>query len=366
MITRSCELLTRLLLAPADSRIYACVRIGFAFAALVNLILLWPDRACLLTEAGMIDQELTRQTYLWPYLTVFDWCRDDTSVSIVLLVAAAAMILLLVGKYQRVAALLVYVWHVSYSARAVTALTGWDSVLRSISFLVLLAPLPAVWALDKSRERTPVVKIYGLTLMRFQLLVIYWQTVLDRHDSEFWLSGEFMGYYVLSAERTLACDLAGGLRHDVTGCDLSYPHSRSGATAAADESALAPGRDAYGSAVPFRHLCDISQPADVFLGHDGVVPRLSAFRRHRLAVATGQVLAANSEASSLTRHTSPLPMPHRERQPGRSGEFHHRRRDQQPSWDSRVYAAGRVSRAVGCLFGGGADTALFIPASLHS
>ena len=198
MITRSCELLTRLLLAPADSRIYACVRIGFAFAALVNLILLWPDRACLLTEAGMIDQELTRQTYLWPYLTVFDWCRDDTSVSIVLLVAAAAMILLLVGKYQRVAALLVYVWHVSYSARAVTALTGWDSVLRSISFLVLLAPLPAVWALDKSRERTPVVKIYGLTLMRFQLLVIYWQTVLDRHDSEFWLSGEFMGYYVLS------------------------------------------------------------------------------------------------------------------------------------------------------------------------
>ncbi len=192
------KLLERLLLAPADGRIYACVRIAFAVAALMNLILLWPERHCLLTDAGMIDQEVTRQTYLWPYLTVFDWCRDDTSVAIVMLAAGAAMILLLAGKMQRLAALLIYVWHVSYTTRGLTGMGGWDEVLRCVSFLVLISPLPAVWSLERASEQAPAARSYGLTLMRFQLLVIYWQTVLERLDSKFWLSGEFMGYYLLS------------------------------------------------------------------------------------------------------------------------------------------------------------------------
>jgi hypothetical protein len=115
-----------------------------------------------------------------------------------MVVAGVALVFLLLGKMQRVAALVVYVWHISYAARAVNALCGWDLVLRCISFLVLLSPLPAVWSLDKPRENDSVARSYGLTLMRVQLLVIYWQTVLDRLDSPFWLSGEFMGYYLLS------------------------------------------------------------------------------------------------------------------------------------------------------------------------
>ena len=196
--TKVRNFLEGLLLAPTDGRIYACVRIAFASAALANLLLLWPERGCFLTDGGMIDQEATRQAYIWPYLTVFDWCRDDTSVAIFMLLSAAAMIMLLVGKMQRLAALLTYVWHVSYTARAATALCGWDELLRSVSFLLLLAPLPAIWSLDKPGVEAAAPKSYGLTLMRFQLLVIYWQTVLERLDDKFWLSGEFMGYYLLS------------------------------------------------------------------------------------------------------------------------------------------------------------------------
>lgn len=193
------DLLTGLFLARADGRIYACVRMAFALVALINLLMLWPHRGSFLADAGMIDQEITRQTYRWPYLTVFDWCRDLTSVSVVMIGTATAMLMLLAGWLPRLAALVVYVWHVSYAARGVTALCGWDTVLRCVSFLVLVSPLPSVWMLTKQRNKTPEEPpCYGLTLLRFQLLVIYWQTVLDRLDSQFWLSGEFMGYYLLS------------------------------------------------------------------------------------------------------------------------------------------------------------------------
>lgn len=47
-------------------------------------------------------------------------------------------------------------------------------------------------------NKTEIVPKYGLTLIRIQVLTIYWQTVLDRMDTSFWWNGEFMGYFFLS------------------------------------------------------------------------------------------------------------------------------------------------------------------------
>jgi hypothetical protein len=192
-----------LFLDPADARVYACVRIAFALVSLLNLMQIWPDRAIFFTDAGMIDQEVVRKFTTGAYVSVFDLCRDLSAVSTYLLFSGLGMLLLLFGVWSRLAAVIVYVWYVSYSMRAPLILVGWDEVLRSTAFLVLISPMPACWCWQsrKARRRKvpePQAPCYGLTLMRVQLAVIYLQAVLARLGNEFWMGGEFMSFFLLS------------------------------------------------------------------------------------------------------------------------------------------------------------------------
>lgn len=194
---------TRLFLAPADARVYTAVRIAFAFVSLLNLLQLWPNQDIYFTDVGMVDQEVVRKFTVGTYLSVFELCHSVTSVSTFMLFSGCGMLLLLLGVWPRLAAGLVYVWYVSYAMRAPLILTGWDEVLRNTSFLVLVSPMPACWSLRsrKARKRAaPELQVpcYGLTLMRVQLVVIYLHAVLARLDNEFWMSGEFMSFFLLS------------------------------------------------------------------------------------------------------------------------------------------------------------------------
>lgn len=192
-----------LFLNPADSRLYACVRIAFAFVSLLNLMHIWPDRAIFFTDAGMIDVEVIRKYTVGAYVSMFDLCPSLEAVSLYMLFSGLAMLLLLLGVWPRLAAAVVYVWYVSYGMRATLILVGWDEVLRCTAFLVLLSPMPTVWCLRsrKARKKAPPelhVPCYGLTLMRAQLVVIYLQAVLARYSDPYWTNGEFLSFFLLS------------------------------------------------------------------------------------------------------------------------------------------------------------------------
>ena len=194
---------TGLFLDPADARVYASVRIAFAFVSLLNLLQIWPDREIFFTDVGMVDQEVVRKYTVGAYLSVFDLCYSITSVSAYMLFSGAGMVLLLLGVWPRLAAGVVYVWYVSYAMRAPLVLVGWDEVLRCTAFLVLISPLPACWSLRSRKARqgsAPVQQVprYGLTLMQVQLAVIYLHAVLARLDNEYWMGGDFMSFFLLS------------------------------------------------------------------------------------------------------------------------------------------------------------------------
>lgn len=194
---------TGLFLDLVDARLYDCVRIAFAAMSLLNLAQFWPDRASFFTDAGMIDQASVRTQAMGDYFTVFEILHDLTAVSAYMLFNGGAMILLLIGVLPRMSALIVFVWYVSYITRVPLVVVGWDTVLQSLSFLVLVSPMPMRWSLRAIMSRRKAVSVqlvpcYGLTLMRMQVLVIYWQAVLARLESSFWIKGEFMSYFLLS------------------------------------------------------------------------------------------------------------------------------------------------------------------------
>ena len=196
----------RLFLRCEDERIYAVMRMGFAGAALMNLIFLWPHRHVFFSDAGMFDAN-TMHAHTEPvYFSVFAFAGSGAAVTCCMVVTALALVMLFAGIATRIAAFCVLLWHLSYIARATPATTGWDMVLRSYSFLILVSPIGKCWtlpALLRGRGKIPpaMVPRYGLVLMRLQLVVIYWQAVLARlalPDPNYWINGEFMSYFMLS------------------------------------------------------------------------------------------------------------------------------------------------------------------------
>jgi hypothetical protein len=189
-----------------DERIYAVMRIGFAAVALLNLIFLWPDRDVFFSDAGMFDAEVARAQAESVYFSIFAFARSGAAVTFCMVVTEVALVMLLLGIATRVAAFWVLVWHLSYIARALPATTGWDMVLRSFAVLVLVSPVGKCWTLPAllrggAKILPALVSGHGLVLMRLQVLVIYWQTVLRRFampDPNYWGNGEFMSYFLLS------------------------------------------------------------------------------------------------------------------------------------------------------------------------
>ena len=188
-----------------DERIYALMRIAFAIVALINLIMLWPDRQQFLTDSGMVDQEVAMRLANPVYVSVFQFARSEAAVSGLMIFTGVALVALMAGVGARLAALWAVVWHISFVARAPLPLGGWDTILRNFSFLILISPLGECWTLPallrgSAKRAVPGVSAHGLVLMRLQVLVIYWHAELARllsHDP-YWKNGEFLSYFMLS------------------------------------------------------------------------------------------------------------------------------------------------------------------------
>ena len=181
-----------------DERAYAAFRIAFALVAFANLVHLFPYRQAFFSGGGMIDVSVVHESGWHTWLSVFSFFDSAWSVTVCFLIAGAAMICLGLGIGARAAAVVVFIWHLSFTYRALPGTSGWDFALRSYSFLVMVSPLGLCWRYRGRTSAAVLVPNYGITLMRLQVLVIYWQTVWLKLGDKYWQDGEFLTYFLMS------------------------------------------------------------------------------------------------------------------------------------------------------------------------
>ena len=203
MVRAGWRWIDRGLWAPADPRVYALVRIGFSIAALANWAELFARRHEYFGSTSLIDMGLLlQQTAGVPYWSVFYFASSDIAVTALFAIAGIAIVALGLGYQRRLAAVLVYVWHVSYAHAGFPILHGWDSVLRVYAFLLVVSPLPATWSLDSrlrdARLPSTAPPMYGLRLMQWQLAVIYLGTVWLKVDDVGWRHGDVVALFQMS------------------------------------------------------------------------------------------------------------------------------------------------------------------------
>jgi hypothetical protein len=178
----------------ADPRAYAAVRIGYAIAGFAVLIDYWPLRAAMLSSAGMFGG--AEGSSVLP-LNVFAWVRSETSVSIAMVVFALAYVSLGLGVLPRLSAAVAYIWVTSYSSTAAVALSGFDTILRVVGFVLVISPTVRTWSLRPSAD-APAPPAYGLRLIQWQVLLIYVCTVWLKAPDPYWRNGQAVPYFLMS------------------------------------------------------------------------------------------------------------------------------------------------------------------------
>lgn len=171
---------------PADCRHYTALRIGYALASLAQLITLWPLRHAFFSEDGMISAADFGVASLVPSL--FSFASSPLAVTAAFAVMAIAMVTLAWGVVPRAGLALVFYWHYSLASDLSPAISGYDMVLKLLGFLLLISP-------TKKEGTAPA---YGLYLIRWQLLCIYWNTVWLKLPDPSWRNGQFTAYFMMS------------------------------------------------------------------------------------------------------------------------------------------------------------------------
>lgn len=175
-----------------DPRALAALRIAIALLLLIDLGLRALDFSNFYTDAGLLPFRVSLSTHVFPLHAISGaaWYQG-----LLFAVAAAFALLLLVGRFTRVAT--IASWAMLVSLQTQSAIGGYfaDEMLRMVLFWCMFVPLARVWSLDARRNppshnlsRLPVLSV-GTAGLLLQIASIYFFTGLLKTGPDWWETG---------------------------------------------------------------------------------------------------------------------------------------------------------------------------------
>jgi len=196
---------TGMLRPPADTRVLAGLRIGYASLLLIHWWVFLPEVEMLWSDHGVLPLSQLGAVASGFVPTLFHALPRSTSVVYFAYgLLGFHAVLLLAGYRTRFQAVAVLVWLVSFQNRNPLILNGQDAVLRLIGFWLLLLPIGEAWSLDAIAARgkprgTVRVDAWPLRLLQVQVALVMLAAGIWKLRGDDWIDGTAL-YYVTRLE----------------------------------------------------------------------------------------------------------------------------------------------------------------------
>jgi len=195
-------LLTRLLFSEISTTGFALMRMGWAITVLWYGIAQSQDITRYFSESGILPHKLevlvTRQE--WRF-TILDYVTDPRAVFLLYLIEMLAALCMLLGVYPKLMTVIAVLLQFSFHERNPLSLGGGDTVLRTVGFLLILAPTGRAFSLERLEEQwkswcktkrllpSLTMPSWPQTLILWQLIVIYVTSGWDKLLGDMWIQG---------------------------------------------------------------------------------------------------------------------------------------------------------------------------------
>ncbi len=190
----------RFLMSPTDLRILDVVRRCYAVLLLINVGLLWPDRALLFGPGSWLPPDSARAIIdpdTFDLYTIFP--DSPLTITVALAVLATAAIAMLIGWVPRIAAMITFFLLICVQHANIMLFDGEDIVFRLFAFFLIFAPSRRELAAESSRDDSntaPGYPAWPVRLFQLQFCLIYLCTAIQKSDGAEWLDGTAV-YYAL-------------------------------------------------------------------------------------------------------------------------------------------------------------------------
>ncbi len=181
---------------------FGLMRMAWAATALTFLLFQWSDVSFFFSSTGIISPELYFSSFRGDYrFTLLDTYTDPVAVFGLYLLLLGSLISAIIGYRTRfstiVAALLLFSFH----ERNLLPLSGGDTMLRNLGFILMIAPEIRAFSLDRARKQWKswnetkellpplTMSIWPWRLLLWQFVVIYIASGIDKSIGSMWWDG---------------------------------------------------------------------------------------------------------------------------------------------------------------------------------
>lgn len=190
-----------------SARPLGVLRIGFGLLALVNLAFCAVELDHWYTDAGLLrgdEAKLVAGAFIHSPL---QYLQSPLAARVAFGFTALAALGLTVGWRTKLMSILFYGGMLSIHGRNTVSSSGADVLLLITAFNLMLSPCGAALSIDARRERRrrgteaePVVLLWPLRLLQFQISLVYALAALLKFGGNLWLNGTAIHYVLHNTE----------------------------------------------------------------------------------------------------------------------------------------------------------------------
>ncbi|MSR35827.1 MAG: hypothetical protein EXR95_04160 [Gemmatimonadetes bacterium] len=185
---------------PIRARGFGLMRMVWACVAAAFLLMQWKDVAYYYSDGGIITARTSALIMRGAYrLSILDWASSPGVVFVLYVLMLGALLLMALGVWPRVTTAVSVLLIFSFHERNQMVLTGGDTLLRNIGFLMVLAPRgsagsTARWprlrrGATRAAASEATMPIWPWRLLLWQMVVLYGTSLWYKLLGSTWISG---------------------------------------------------------------------------------------------------------------------------------------------------------------------------------
>lgn len=180
--------------APHTARGFGLMRMGWAGVVLLFLLLQWSDVSMFYSNDGLLPMDLAptvlRATNRY---SILFWATSPEAVFGFYLFLLVSLTLMLLGIFPRLTTILSVLLLFSFHERNPMILGGGDTLLRTIGFILMIAPNIQLFSIlprsPITDHRSPVMPIWPYRLLLWQMIVLYGTSFWYKLLGTLWMNG---------------------------------------------------------------------------------------------------------------------------------------------------------------------------------
>ena len=172
-------------------------RITFGLVMLLSLVSDWTDVSDFYSDSGFTPGDFVPAFYRDLRFSLLDYIQDPIAVQFLYAGFIIVMLLFTAGYKTKYMKFLQFLLVLSFQERNFLILNSGDTLLRVMSFYLMISPCGKALSIDALLQKTKEhISMWSVRLMQFQVAVVYFFAGIAKFGTEPWMDGTAVNFIV--------------------------------------------------------------------------------------------------------------------------------------------------------------------------